>query len=229
MSGNWRKSNKMGGFTLLEALIATALMGMILTTLVTITGQWLPNWNRGFARVQQTEQLALALDRVTGDLAAAEFVSPNRDIRQPVFYGANLSVTFVRMALNLAANSGLDMVRIAEVQTERGPTLVRTRARFLPLVSGRSDQDLPRFTDPVVLMRAPHTLSFSYAGYDRVWRDNWQDSMQLPRAIRLTLRDLATKRTFAVSTITPVHAELPAECTVAKSLAQCIESRVRKP
>jgi general secretion pathway protein J len=42
------------GFTLIETLIATALMVAILAALATITAQWLPNWNRCFARVQRT-------------------------------------------------------------------------------------------------------------------------------------------------------------------------------
>src|SRR5262245_38984581 len=51
------------GFTLLEALIATALMAIILAALATITAQWLPNWNRGLARLQRNEHMALGLDR----------------------------------------------------------------------------------------------------------------------------------------------------------------------
>ena len=47
------------GFTLLEALVATALMGMILASLATITAQWLPNWNHGIVRVQRNELVAL--------------------------------------------------------------------------------------------------------------------------------------------------------------------------
>ena len=64
------------GFTLIEALFATALMGAILAALATVTAQWLPNWNRGFARVQRNELLALGLERLVADLAAAEFVQP---------------------------------------------------------------------------------------------------------------------------------------------------------
>src|SRR5262245_52064922 len=90
----WRSAKNVAGFTLLEALIAMALTGMILTALATITAQWLPNWNRGFARVQQNEHLALGLERLVADLAAAEFVTSGREVRQPFFDGVNASVTF---------------------------------------------------------------------------------------------------------------------------------------
>jgi general secretion pathway protein J len=56
-----RRRLEVAGFTLVEVLMATALMGAILAALATVTAQWLPNWNRGFARVQRTENLALGL------------------------------------------------------------------------------------------------------------------------------------------------------------------------
>jgi general secretion pathway protein J len=73
------------GFTLIEALVATALMGIVLSALATITAQWQPNWNRGFVRVQRTELAGVALDRITADLSAAEFIPPNRGSRSPLF------------------------------------------------------------------------------------------------------------------------------------------------
>ena len=83
----------------IEALVSIALTGMILTAVATITAQWLPNWNRGFARVQGSEDLALGLDRLITDVAAAEYISINRDSSQPIFEGTDHSVTFVRSAL----------------------------------------------------------------------------------------------------------------------------------
>jgi general secretion pathway protein J len=215
------------GFTLVEALIATALMATILAALATITAQWLPNWNRGLVRIQQNEHLALGLERVVADLAAAEFISARRDSPQPLFDGAEHAVIFVRTALNPNAGLGLEIVRIAEVASERGPILVRTRAPFVPVTSGINDRDQPVFNDPVVLMRAPIRLSLSYAGNDRIWRTTWQRQVQLPRIIKFTLHNAMTQRTLSVSTATVVHSETPAECIPAKSLAECIESRLR--
>ncbi len=215
------------GFTLLEALAATVVMTVIVAALATITAQWLPNWNRGLVRIQHYEQLALGLERLSADLAAAQFIPPSRTTSQPMFDGSTHSVTFVRTALVPYAFPGLEVVRFAETGREGGLVLVRTRAPFLPLGEGAADQR--NFADPVVLVRPPYRLSFSYAGADRVWRDAWRREKQLPRAIKLTLRETATQRTLAVSTATLVHAEVPAECIVAKSLAACLESRHRLP
>jgi general secretion pathway protein J len=210
------------GFTLAEVVIATALMGAILAALATVTAQWLPNWNRGFARVQRTEHLAMGLERLVADLAAAEFIpSTGRDLRAPTFDGAELSVVFVRTALGPNARPGLELVRIAEVGSERGPTLVRTRAPFVPITEGVNDRVVPNFSDPVVLMRAPYRVSFAYAGADRLWHNTWRGAFELPRAIRITLRDVATQRTLSVSTATRVHIDVPPDCVVAKSVADC--------
>src|SRR5436190_16111369 len=119
------------GFTLVEALLATARMGAILAAIATVTAQWLPNWNRGFERVQRVELLAGGLERIVADIAAAEFVTAGAGIRQPIFDGTELSVTFLRTALGPNTRPGLELVRIGEVPGERGLTTVRTRARFV--------------------------------------------------------------------------------------------------
>jgi general secretion pathway protein J len=216
-----RNSKTMAGFTLIEALVATALMGLILTALATITAQWLPNWNRGIVRVQSNDLIALGLERLGADLAAAEFIPASRATRRPFFDGASRSVTFVRTALGPNVGPGLEIVRIAEVDSERGPTLVRTQAPFVPTTD---DHVQPNFTDPVVLLRSPYRLSFSYAGADRNWQNDWRQQIQLPKAIKLTVRDAATQQTLSVSTAILVHVELPVECIDAKSLAECSKS-----
>ena len=214
------------GFTLMEVLMATALMGAILAALATVTAQWLPNWNRGFVRVQRNEHLALGLERLVADLAAAEFVTIGRSTPEPLFDGAELSVTFVRSAIGPNARSGLDLVRIAETGSDRGPVLVRARTQFVPVVEGVNDRMAPNFADPVVLVRAPFRITFSYAGADRVWKNTWRGVGVLPRAVRLTVRDITTERTLAASTATLVHAEVPFDCMNTESVSDCLVQRL---
>jgi general secretion pathway protein J len=223
-----RRRAAVSGFTLVEVLMATALMATILAALGTVTAQWLPNWNRGFARVQRTEHLAVGLERLVADLAAAEFIpAGGRDLRAPTFDGGELSVTFVRTALGPNARPGLELVRIAEVGGDRGPTLVRTRAPFVPVTEGVNDRVAPSFSDAVVLMRPPYRVSFAYAGADRQWHNTWRGGYDLPRAIRITLRDAASQRTLSVSTATRVHVDVPPDCVTAKSVLDC--RRLRAP
>src|SRR5882724_11730878 len=114
------RRSDIAGFTMIEALIATALMAAILTALATVTAQWLPNWNRGFARVQRVELLALGLERIVADIAAAEFVTAGANNRQPVFDGNELSVTFLRTALGPNTRPGLELIRIQEIGSDKG-------------------------------------------------------------------------------------------------------------
>jgi len=199
------------GFSLIEALAALALTGLVLSALATITAQWLPNWNRGFDRIQQSELVGISMRRIAADLAAAEYVPPNRDQDKPLFDGSASSVTFVRTALGPNVGVGLDVVRIGET-TDRGNLVtVRSRAAFGPLPPGLSPSEQINVSDPVVLLRSPFRLSFAYAGPDRVFRDTWHDADKLPAAIMLTVRDVASGRILSVSTVTPVHVDAPAD------------------
>ena len=210
------------GFTLIEALLSVALMGLVLGALALLTAQWFPNWNRGFRRVQQTELMGLGIERAVADLSAAEFISPNGQTKHPLFEGSELSVIFVRSALGPNTAPGLELIRLSEMPTERGLALVRTRAKFTPLETGAQVESQIAFSDPVVLTQGPFRLSFSYAGADRGWQPTWHDATQLPRAVRLTVRSTTTGQIVMVSTALPVHVTSPAACAQG-SARQCLD------
>ena len=127
------------GFTLIEVLVATLLMTVILAALATVTAQWLPNWNRGMARVQRAERLALGLDRVVADLSVAEMMPINGDAKVPLFEGTELAVTFVRTAVGPNTRPGLEIIRLVEKADSQGLALVRERAPFAPMAARCAD------------------------------------------------------------------------------------------
>jgi general secretion pathway protein J len=195
------------GFSLIEALIAMVLMAAMLAALSTMTAQWLPNWNRGFVSIQNEEILQRGLERLIADLSAAEYIPSVSGDTQPLFIGTQTSITFVRRSLGPNTAPGLEIVHIEQKANQTESTLVRTRARFTPVTPGTNADLLPALGDGVVVMRSPYRLTFSYSGDDRSWHVEWQNTSQLPRAIRLTIYDTVTGRALPLSTVAVVHVD----------------------
>jgi general secretion pathway protein J len=206
------------GFTLIEMLIATMLMVFILTSLATVTAQWLPNWNHGMARMERDERIAFALNRMVGDLAVAEFVPANTTVKTPYFDGSELSVSFVRTAIGPSSRPGLEIVRFQETADSSGPALVRLRGAFVPMDATTQVQ----LADPVVLIRSPYRVTFAYAGSDDTWQPIWRNAVEMPRRVRITVRDGITQQRLAVSTAALVHIDTPAACAREKNVTQCL-------
>jgi general secretion pathway protein J len=186
-----------------------------------VAGQWLPNWHRGFGRVQRMELLDLGLQRLVADLQAAQFETPIAAAQTPLFEGSATSVTLVRDAIGPDAASRLEIVRLAETVDERGFALVRARAPFTLLAANPPIDSQLHFEAPVVLIRAPFRVSFSFAGPDRTWRDSWTDNAQLPAAVRILVRDAASDQILSVSTATLLHVNVSSDCVQAKPSPDC--------
>lgn len=219
----WAARATQAGFSLIEALVAMALMGTVLAGLATVTAQWLPNWSRGFASVQRNELLEHGLERLVADLSTAQYVPFGGGSAHPLFIGSAFSVTFVRPALGPNTRPGLEIVRIAEAADQRGTALVRTRARFTPAGPNDNAARLPSLTDPVVLLRAPYRVTFSYAGEDRKWKNEWRDAAHLPRAVRLLVRDGESPQTLPISTAVTIQVDAPPACQQTGKSAVCTD------
>ena len=173
------------GFTLFEALVAVALMGLILSILAVVTAQWVPHWRAGFERLQRAELTRLALDRIVSDLAAAEFIAP---IGADGFIPRLILERHLRALANRPEGidgptpTGLEIIRFATIAKEGG--LVRSRIPFTPETSASFSSDDFEFSDSSLLLRAPLKVSFGFAGPDRVWSDDWARDATLPAAVR---------------------------------------------
>jgi general secretion pathway protein J len=193
------RSDPLAGFSLIEAMAAVALTATIVTALSSVTGQWLPNWGRGFVNLQRADLLSIGLERLVEDISAAEYVTQWGDAPAPLFEGDAATVTFVRSAIGPNSYPHLEVVRFASIKEDRGMSLTRTRAPFTPTAPGASAHAFS-FSDPVALVRAPFQVSFAYAGPDRVWVESWKGQERLPDAVRITVRDAAGNRLLATST-----------------------------
>jgi general secretion pathway protein J len=188
----------LAGFSLIEAMAAIALTATIVMALSSVTGQWLPNWRRGLVDLQRSDLLGIGLERIVGDVSAAEYVTPSADAPAPLFEGDASAVIFVRSAIGPNSYPHLEVVRLAETKDDRGLALTRTRAPFAPTAPGTSTRPFA-FGDAVALVRAPFRVAFAYAGPDRVWVDSWKGQKRLPDAVRITVRDVVGNRLLAAS------------------------------
>ena len=207
-----------GGFTLIESLVALALMGLVLSALANLTAQWLPNWNRGLDRIQRSEMIGITLQRIADDLAAAQCVPASGSDTQPLFAGSEQAVTFVRTAIGPNAAIGLDVVHLSETSDPGGLVTVRTRMPFHPLPAESASNQL-HFGEPVLLLRAPYRLSFAYAGEDQEWQNSWRGSDKLPARIKLTVRDTSNAR--AISTVASIRVQSSAQGDCKQSDGKC--------
>ena len=206
-----------GGFTLIEALVALALTGLVLSALANLTAQWLPSWNRGLDRIQRSEMVGITLQRLADDLADALPVPASASDMGPFFSGSEQSITFVRTALGPNAGPELDVVHLGETTDKAGLATVRSRTQFRPMPPNASASNQFHFREPVVLLRAPYRLTFAYAGDDdEEWQNSWRDPGKLPSRIKLTVRDSSNGR--AISTVTSIHVQSPPQDDVNASV-----------
>ncbi len=222
-----RAGRATGGFTLFEALVAVALMGLVLGMLGTVTSSWLPTWNVGFWRLQRADLVGLALERIAADLASAEFVSLDRSSQRATFAGTSSTVVLVRSALGPNAVEGLEIIKIAEEPDQGGFALVRSRAPFALVGKVDGDVSMIAFTDKVTLLRQPFRVTFAFADATLEWRDLWRDVPSLPSAVRVTIADSRKTKGHFSSLIAFPHVNAAAACARAGSAWGCVEELAR--
>jgi general secretion pathway protein J len=194
------------GFALIEAIAAIALMAIVLSSLAVMTAQWLPALNRIYAHLQQSETLAIALDRAADDIAAAQFMPSEAGSKVVLFDGTGRAAVFVRRAIGPNLDRGLELVRIGDALDRAGPAVTRARITFVPGL-----RDVDPAAAAVVLLRRPFRLGFEFAGPDGIWRADWQNEEKLPAAVLVTIVDRSGRRVLA--RIVPIRVqEAPPDC-----------------
>ena len=197
------------------------LVGVIIGALATVTGQWLPNWNRGMLGLQRVEKIAVSVQRMISDISSAEMIAPEADNKTIWFEGNQHAVTFIRNAVGPNAKPGFEIVRLSETVDDGGLAMIRQRAPFVPMPS---DARI-RFVDPVVLIRVPYRVFFSYAGPDGIWQTEWRDQPQLPQRISVSIRDTSGGRRVSFSEAGLLHVNAPAECARVDNPEECISPK----
>ena len=189
-----RSQDGQGGFTLVEALATMAIVGLMMSGLAAIAGQWLPQWRHGYLKLETSDRLAQSLSALCSDLAAAEYARLDPGAGSSPFRGGENTVIFVRAATGPGATPRLEYIKISAVATKDGMETQRASAVFSPGPIGP-------FRDPVTLLREPFRLSFAYQAPDGRWASSWGEAPTLPRAVRLMVKSGAVVITSTVAAV----------------------------
>jgi prepilin-type N-terminal cleavage/methylation domain-containing protein len=175
------------GFTLLELLLALAIVGALVVIAFGGVRIALASWRQGEDRAEAYQHLrgvALTLGRTVG--AAYPYNAPRGDTPTAVllFAGSGSSLELVTQAAPYPATVPVAFTAVAiELGTTGEQRGLVIRQRLLP--------NRHPFTDAVVVFNDPTLteLSFSYLDDGGAWQDTWDVETQkrLPKAIRISV------------------------------------------
>jgi general secretion pathway protein J len=212
--------SRVGGFTLLELLAALAIGSVVLAAVAGLVRNVGLSFEAGTRGVANAERVMLAAERMTADFASARYLQrPAGEQAKAMLVGGPKKVVFVGAA-GVAAGAQGDEVVVLEVE-ETGETarLVRRRAPWLGHRTSLADV---KPADPVILLEGRLQMTFGYADRTLVWKDRWLDAPDLPRFVRLVLRD----RTTGAAALTPldfqIRSDAPPPCSKAEATPACI-------
>jgi prepilin-type N-terminal cleavage/methylation domain-containing protein len=174
------------GFTLVELIIALAIVGALLVTAFGGLRVAVSAWRRGDEHTeaqQHTRSLTVTLSRAIG--AAYPYRAPRREGETPalLFRGQADRVEFVTPASPFPAPIAAAFTAVViELGTNADKPALVVRQRILPNHGPFTDATIV-FDDPMIT-----TLSLSYLG-DNGWQPEWDADTEaaLPRAIKLAL------------------------------------------
>ena len=190
------------GFTLLELLLALAIVGALVVIAFGGVRIALASWRQGEERAEAYQHLrgvALTLARTVG--AAYPYNAPRSDTPAAVllFGGTAARLEFVTQA---AAYPAPVPVAFTAVVIELGTTGEQRglviRQRLLP--------NRNPFTDAVVVFNDPALteLAFSFLDDSGAWQDTWdvENQKRLPKAIRISVGGTLNGRAQALLPLT---------------------------
>jgi general secretion pathway protein J len=181
------------GFTLLELLIALALLGLISALLYGSLSLSANSWDRGEAKVEQATDMRLAEEMLRQTLSAQHPLRFHKVVDQPLYFaGSNDSLSFAA-ALPGRAGGGMFYFRVAVA-----PSGDRSRLTLSRVIPDYAANALPDFQDAEssVLAEDIAEVKFGYFGRDPdsndatepSWRDRWDDPQILPQLIRIDVK-----------------------------------------
>jgi len=181
------------GMTLIELVVALALLALIVGALAGALGTGLGASAAAEARTGASETLRVAqtaLRRHIGQARPAIWRAGARE--QVAFAGDAAALGFTALMPPWPGSGGLYLVRVGLEDRPEGRALVLRR---MPTAGERSDFSFPAGSDAAVLAEGVAAIRWSYFGVEDgarapAWRADWRGQRHLPKLVRLDLQFL---------------------------------------
>ncbi|WP_020174940.1 prepilin-type N-terminal cleavage/methylation domain-containing protein [Methyloferula stellata] len=203
------------GFTLIETLAALAIASAIIVSTGVLMHQSVFFFDRGTRAVDQSEQLALAINSLAHDFGAARFVLQKTASGLEAAFSEAPAGQSSASEVVFVTGAGLHGEEVVSIAVELGDgfsQIVRRRAAWPGPRLLLRDAHLE---DPVILLKGPFEASFSFSELTEddqlVWHGDWDGKNGLPHSVRLNLRD-STGAAILTGAIFPIRADAPATC-----------------
>jgi general secretion pathway protein J len=177
------------GFTLVELLVALALLGLLSVGLFGGLRFGLHAWQHGSARTDRSQRMLTAqnlLRRIIGDVYP-QFVAEDPTRGHVDFSGTATSLEFLASAPIALGHSGRLRYRLVVERHGDHTDLIMTARPEL------ADADA-RATERRTLLADVEAIAFGYFGRTRSddaaqWRDAWSGQVDLPQLVRVRVAD----------------------------------------
>jgi len=221
------------GFTLVEVLAALAIASVIIMATAALMHNVVFAFDRGTSRVSAGERLVLAADRLAADVASARFIAQDTAAGAvAAFAGQPTKITFIGAGMidparrqDGIASAAPEIVSVTVEDADGITQVVRRRAAWLDPRTRLEDVAL---RDEVVLVAGQFDAAFGFArvGSDGAltWRSSWAGEPNLPRMVKLSLRDRASGIDLLGGAEFVIRADAPRACARAGAGADCLSN-----
>lgn len=197
---NGRRHQK--GFTLLEILIATAILGIMMVLLFGSISLGARVWDAGEKRAAKVDKILIIHNFIREHLSRARPViddfSEDQEEEGPVFAfsGTEETLRFVSILPTSAGRGGMYQFTLEAVEDEHGEgkVLMAQLRAFYP-----SLDDVELKIEDVRLLDEISGIELAYFGIDqefgedeedREWLDEWEDKSIMPQLVKLIIHPL---------------------------------------
>lgn len=205
VSAQARRSRANAGFTLVEALAALAIAGVLLAIIAEFAGRTLANWSRGHRTIAIVETVTRGLARMELDLSGIVPMSlPGGDGNTTYFAGDQAQIVFVSATGFAPGHRGVELLHFSVDRDGDDTVVVRTRGLVL--------NPPPRFSDPVQIFRGPMKVRFYFLGRDGKIVESWNGRPDIPQAVMVDIKSANGAPVFASAFTLPVRVNFSADC-----------------